>query len=116
MSNLRSDAMHFASTMTIDSPCSTYITRLCCQIDEVEERWHKAESALAAANARIARLREALRSLEWAGDTKGDGPDSYCVHCMAFEDEGHVAGCAYAEAIADLGEPPATAKETQHER
>lgn len=84
----------------------------CNQNGELE----RLRADLAAAHARIERLREALRSLEWAGGTKGDGPDSYCVHCMAFEDEGHVAGCAYAEAIADLGEPPATAKETQHER
>lgn len=112
MSNLRSDALHFASTMTIDSPCSTYITRLCCQIDEVEERWHKAERDLAAAHARIERLREALRSLEWFKDSIRET----CPYCLGWKEEGHHPGCRYVKINNDLGEPPAAAKEKENDQ
>ena len=111
MSNLRSDALHFASTMTIDSPCSTYITRLCCQIDEVEERWHKAERDLAAANARIERLRdECKKSRAWSrrGACR-DAVDDMRTGSLLYE---MMDARREVDANNDLGEPPATAKET----
>lgn len=81
MSNLRSDARHFASTLAADSPGSMYITRLCCQIDDVEERWHKAERDLAAANARIERLREECRKWrEWCRTKSKPG----CVPLLGY--------------------------------
>lgn len=127
MSNLRSDAIHFANTLSIDSPSSTYIVRLCHQIDDVEERWHKAEQEsndlhrqLAEANARIEGMRtdfnrEVLRSnariarlqaecrawRAWCDDQRGG---------KVVPVKGHAARAA-VDANNDLGEPDHPVKE-----
>ena len=56
MSNLRSDSRDLVAELPAGNVYRAYIERLCCQIDELEERWHRA-------NQRIVLIRQQLEEI-----------------------------------------------------
>ena len=56
MSNLRSDSRDLVKDLPAGNPYRFYIERLCYQVDELAERWHKA-------NQRIVLIRQKLEEV-----------------------------------------------------